>query len=664
MFSLCFKLSIRRYFPYNEFRRGQLDAAKFILDVFKENSIGLLHAPTGIGKTVAALVSYLALRDEDPDARLIILTRTKSQAFMYIKELNNIRDKAGINVPYVTFRSKRDMCLLAMRSEKLRSLQYHTFLKACEILKRENKCPFFRRSYDRGIPSERLVKASQEVLEAGASYPNIIRVASRHGVCPYEVARYLAPQSNIIIGSYSYIFNPDIREKFLSNINETLKSIHLVIDEAHNLPDYIISALSISLSTRTLEGAKKELSIISHEDAEYLIELLDSIKQRIREIGLTEIGGKFKGPKIINPERISSLYRREDYLNLRTVGEKVIETSGEFSTRLIWISDFLEYFKLLSDTKEFVALIERRDSSGKESDFILSLQLLDPSSESKIVFRDIKSALLMSGSLYPLNYFEKILGLSESLDIKKRLRELIIPFPFDPTSFSILVDRVCTTKYDLRTDTMYDIIARRLEAIVESVSDKAILVVFPSYEILKIIIFRTRIKDRKVIIETPRTEIETVLSELENDPNSVIFSVAGGKLMEGIDYRINNETILSVVVMVGLPFPEWNDVLRAQEKYFSDKFGARDGRFLTIIAPAVRKTIQAGGRLIRDYKDRGIMIILDKRYRDYNYWRYFPPWWRKFRTFNRSSELKDIIRSILKQWELLPEQRVSHENFS
>jgi len=163
-------LSINRYFPYSAFRKGQLDAIKFILEVFRENSIGLLHAPTGIGKTIAALTSYLALLDEKPDARLIILTRTKSQAFMYIKELNRIRKKINLDISYVTFRSKKDMCLLAMRSNKFRSMPYHAFLKACEVLKKRNKCPFFRRSYDRGIPSERLIKASQDVMNIGASY--------------------------------------------------------------------------------------------------------------------------------------------------------------------------------------------------------------------------------------------------------------------------------------------------------------------------------------------------------------------------------------------------------------------------------------------------------------------------------------------------------------
>ncbi len=648
-------MSIEKYFPYKEFRKGQRDAIKFILDVFQENSIGLLHAPTGIGKTVAAITSYLALLDTNPDAKLVVLTRTKSQSYMYIRELDRIREKMSVSIAYVTFRSKRDMCLLARRSKKLISLPYHSFLKACEVLKRRNKCPFFRRSYDKGIPSETLISASREAMSVGASYTNIIRISSKYGVCPYEVARYLASQSNIVIGSYSYVFNPDIREKFLSNINETLKSIYLVVDEAHNLPDYILSALSLSMSIKTLEGARKELERINHEDADYLINLLETITKKIREIGSRELSGKSKGPKIIDPKEISSLYTRRDYLGLKEIGERIIEESGEFSTRLIWISDFLEYFKLLSDLREFITIIEQKRYDKRDIDYVVSLQLLDPSNESRLIFREIKSAVLMSGSLYPLNYFEKILGLSDSPEIKNRLRELIIPFPFDPDSFTILVDRVCTTKYDMRTDEMFDRIARRLEAIAESIHNKAILVVFPSYEILRLMTFRISISDRNIIIETPKTEIEKVLSTLREKPDSIIFSVAGGKLMEGIDYRLDNETVLAAVVLVGLPFPEWNDVLKAQEKYFSEKLGRNEGRFLTIIAPTVRKTLQAGGRLIRDYNDRGLVIILDKRFSDYNYWKYFPPWWRRFRTFSRSTELKGIISRIMENWLLFSE---------
>ncbi len=640
-------MSIDVYFPYRYYRKGQLESINFIKEVLKERAIGLLHAPTGIGKTIAALVSYLSFKEQNPDAKLVILTRTKSQMFMYVKETERIKRKKNLSINYVTFRSKKDMCLIALRSEKIKGLPYHAFLKACEVLKRKQKCSFFRKSYDSGMPSDRLVQAAQEVLITGASYLNIVNKASKYGVCPYEIARYLAPQADIVIGSYSYIFNPDVREKFLSTINETLKSIYILIDEAHNLPDYIINALSLSLSIRAIEAAKKELYVSSYEDSEYLVEILDTISEKISEIGDRELGRKFKSPKIIDPKTISSLYSKKDYLDLRNIGEKIIEMSGEFYTRLIWISDFLEYFKLLSDLDEFITTIELIQLDKGKTDYILSLQLLDPSREAQIIFNEALSAVLMSGSLYPIDYFERVLGLKEKIDIKNRIRELIIPFPFNPDSLLILVDRVCTTKYDMRTDRMFNMIANRIEAISDSIrNNKAILIVFPSYELLKIITFKTRIRDKNMIIETPKTEIEYVLNELKNHPDSIIFCVAGGKLMEGIDYRINDKTLLAAVVMVGLPFPEWNDVIRAQEKYFSKKFGEREGRFLTIISPAIRKTIQAGGRLVRSEEDKGIIVIIDRRYREYDYWKLFPPWWRRFRTFINSEELAEIIRNF------------------
>jgi len=136
------------------------------------------------------------------------------------------------------------------------------------------------------------------------------------------------------------------------------------------------------------------------------------------------------------------------------------------------------------------------------------------------------------------------------------------------------------------------------------------------------------------------------MKQLRYERNVVIYSVAGGKLMEGIDYRIDNETILSTVVLVGLPFPEWNDITLAQSEYFSKKFGRELGTFLSITVPAIRKSLQAAGRLIRDEKDKGVVIILDRRFVDFRYFRYFPPQWRNFAVFYNLTGLKNLITSF------------------
>ena len=631
-------------FPYEKFRRGQLEAIRFIKSVFEEEAIGFLHAPTGIGKTISALTAYLSMVGSESLTKLVILTRTKNQAYMYVKELERIRKKGVVIPDYVVFRSKKDMCLLARRSERLRKAPYHIFLKACELLKRQNRCPYYKRSYDLGVPTKHLVFAAEEVSSRGASYRNIMHFAESERVCPYEVARYLATQAQIIIGSYSYIFKPDIREKFLSTIGEGLSTIYLLIDEAHNLPDFIRDAMSLSLSTLTIEQATRELERIDYEYSDYLIDSLLALKETIEEIaGDTLLIGD-SGPKIVDVTGIIKILSKRDIDLIKEAGEKYISVSEDFSSRLIWLSEVLDYLRILYSMEEFVTTIEQKETESSKRYYVLTIQLLDPSYEAADIFQDVKAAVLMSGSLYPLDYYETILGLKMSQKLRNRIRELILPSPFPEDAFSILVDKICTTKYTKRSEEMFNLIARRIEAInTAAPRGKAILIVFPSYELLKIIRLRTEIRDREVIIETQNTEIEHVLRRLKDNSDTIIYSVAGGKLMEGIDYRLENRTILSTVVLVGLPFPEWNDVTKAQESYFSKKFGEKMGRFLAITIPAIRKSLQAGGRLIRDETDRGLVIILDKRYWEYGYWKYFPQNWRRYQTFVTNNELIKLI---------------------
>ncbi len=45
---------IRRYFPYDAFRRYQWEIAKTIYDALSSGKVTLIEAPTGVGKTASA----------------------------------------------------------------------------------------------------------------------------------------------------------------------------------------------------------------------------------------------------------------------------------------------------------------------------------------------------------------------------------------------------------------------------------------------------------------------------------------------------------------------------------------------------------------------------------------------------------------------------------
>ena len=205
--------SLEDVFPYSEFRKYQRGLIDKIYDVFSSNKIGVVYAPTGIGKTISVLTAHLL----EPTDKLIILTRTKNQAAIYSKELDRIKKKLG-DLQYVFIRSKHDFCAIASRSEKIRNLPYTVFIKICEYLKKRGRCPYYSQTIVNGEFSDLVREVGSSLFETGATASRIVRTAIHNKLCPYELARYLARISNIVVGTYSYIFNPKIRDLFLGGL--------------------------------------------------------------------------------------------------------------------------------------------------------------------------------------------------------------------------------------------------------------------------------------------------------------------------------------------------------------------------------------------------------------------------------------------------------------
>jgi DNA excision repair protein ERCC-2 len=114
-----------------------------------------------------------------------------------------------------------------------------------------------------------------------------------------------------------------------------------------------------------------------------------------------------------------------------------------------------------------------------------------------------------------------------------------------------------------------------------------------------------------VYVEEQNLSQETlmrVLDEFKNDRGSVLFSVIGGRLSEGMDFPAEE---LEIAVLVGIPYPRPTAKQRGLEHYYDVKFGK--GWEYTVKAPALRKMLQSLGRLIRSESDRGVGIILDRR---------------------------------------------------
>lgn len=123
---------------------------------------------------------------------------------------------------------------------------------------------------------------------------------------------------------------------------------------------------------------------------------------------------------------------------------------------------------------------------------------------------------------------------------------------------------------------------------------------------------------RRVFVDESSSEVETerlkaaFFAAGERDgPGAVLTTSVHGTLTTGVDYDGDK---LSAVVVLGVPIQSIKGPIpSAIEGAYKDRFG-RDGYDYAFIVPAVRKSRQAIGRVIRGVADEGVRVLADERY--------------------------------------------------
>ena len=133
-------------------------------------------------------------------------------------------------------------------------------------------------------------------------------------------------------------------------------------------------------------------------------------------------------------------------------------------------------------------------------------------------------------------------------------------------------------------------------------------------------------------------EREDFLQEFQTDPQKtkLFFCVLGGIFSEGIDLK-GDQVIGVVIVSVGLP------QICLERELIKEHFDSEDlGYYYAYVYPGFNKVLQAAGRLIRTMEDRGVVLLLDKRYLTKEYLMLFPQEWHHAKATN----LKQISQQL------------------
>ncbi len=595
-------------FPFQNIRKGQKQFMDDAEEAFRNENTLIAHAPTGIGKTAAVLPS--AVKTKNEDEKILFLTSKQSQHNIAINTIKNMPNRVNA----IDVISKKNMCL---REES--KLPYPVFEEFCSE-KGQSQCNLFNKKMSEVV--EKLSSETRHVSE-------VIDFCSSYQVCPHKSALVAGQNSDIIVCDYNYIFS-DIRERIFDLIDVELQDVSLIIDEAHNLPDRIRGNLEESLNVNLLEDAFNILQGYSSSLSSFMSRLateltgISSEEKRIKK--------EFLDSKIENALKggLSQFSSLEDLLgDLEIVARDIIEEDSS-ATAPMRVYSFLDTWR--EEGEEIFRSIESSPTK-------INVKLLDPSKYSKEVFKKVKGAVLMSGTLHPGEMYADILGIDRA-----KIKKYSSPFPKE--NRKIVSSDHLTTAYKERGLNMYQAYANSIADVANNTPGN-VAVFFPSYSLLNHIYDRLDMVhlEKDIIIEErehTKKEKKELVDRLKKSDDNLLLGVQGGSLSEGVDYRDN---ILSSVIIAGIPFPPPSTEVEALEEYYQKKFGKDKAYKYARVYPAMNRVLQAAGRPIRSKTDRALIVLKDKRF---NYERYKGHLPEDF-DFSVANDLKETCKDFFSQ---------------
>jgi DNA excision repair protein ERCC-2 len=647
--------SIDQFFPYSEYRPGQRHMLEVVATVARDGGIGMIDAPTGSGKS-SVVASLLA---ERKGRKIVIAVRTVSQLTTFIRELELVRKKApALKTVYLV--GKGSMCplggegdvyrrcegvkafsnsLMRDRAEKgaLTPAKDPFIIQQIRRMDKEHPllCPYYinSRMFVQGegsgvrmVPSTELRNKVDRVI-ASPVPPSELSAYSA-GICPYELMMQAAKNTDVVILNYHHLFNREIREQLYANLNVEPQDVMLLIDEAHNCGDVITGIESVTLEERDLEQAARELSGMRkrYKGADAVRHVLPRLTDFIKGLSNSVEAEDWFDPAIFTRMIVKeSLYKDmdeivDDLMGLAELIREKNQQSGEFrETAIERLTRFLLRLSNSSTDTAFLT-VYHRDESG----ITLEVRNIDPAASLTEVCGSHACCILISGTLSPVESFRKYYFGSSPITT------LSLPNAFPRENRLVACANDITTAFSMRQNKEN---TNRIVGYIRAFSalrgNRACY--FPSYQILEsyAALAVPGIRGKRIYIE-PRdaANASAALSEFLALPSrreeGVMFAVCGGKWSEGLDYR---GEMLAGAMVVGLPLAPFNRVRRMVIEYFRHKFGA-EGEFLCYTLPAVNRSLQALGRVLRTPEDRGVLVLAEKRFLEKRVMDALPAWIR------------------------------------
>ena len=590
-------------FPYRE---GQRDLVVSVYRTILRKKKLFIQAPTGVGKTMATVFPAVRAVGEGLGEKIFYLTaktimRTVAeQAFSLLKE-------KGLLYKTITLTAKEKIC----------------FCEEAEC--NPDACPYAKGHFDRVNDAvfDLITHSgdwSREVLE---------KQAKKHMVCPFEMSLDVSNWADAVICDYNYAFDPQAHlKRFFS---ESGKGEYLfLIDEAHNLVERGREMYSASLYKEDLLEVRKLVKAEDPKLAKGLSECNQQFLELKRECEHYQI---LKSVSHIALKLMNVLSKLEDYLEECKDAEKKKRVLDFYFA----VRSFLNIHDIMDEN--YVIFSEMMEDGR----FQIKLFCVNPAVNLQNYLEQGNSTIFFSATLLPVHYYKKLLS------VEKDDYAVYAHSSFPQENKFLFIGTDVSTRYTRRGESTYQRFARYIAVMAEQKKGNY-MAFFPSYRFLEEV--------HTCFLECVDHEVDSICQvsymdeeqreefleefEQEREKSLVAFCVMGGIFSEGIDLT-DDKLIGAVIAGTGLP------QVCTEREILKQYFNAADmdGFDYAYLYPGMNKVLQSAGRVIRTESDRGVILLLDDRFRAMRYREVFPREWQQYQL----GSVKNLEQEIRTFWE-------------
>ncbi|MBF0344382.1 MAG: ATP-dependent DNA helicase [Nitrospirae bacterium] len=599
-----------------EYRPQQEKMAQAVMNSLHNKKNLLIEAGTGVGKSLAYLISVNLWLLEDKNRKVVVSTHTKAlQRQLYEKDLPFLKKNLFHDVTYaLCLGSENYLCI--RRLEQVR----HSGLFEADEQKAISDLLHWRYGAIKGIRAE--IEVASNVWNKVARESDLCygKQCKSYKECFYQKAKAVERKSSILIVNHHLFF-----AHIASEGNVLPKFDAVIFDEAHELEDVASSYLGIEVSnTRTNHLFDSILTV----KGKGLLARLKPANQALYDDIVTALDTARTGSEYFF-FKIAELLGNEHTIRIRQRGCVNDFASEHLATLQDLLNNLAEVSKEDNAYNEILALVARFASIRHSIELFLNHGVVDAvyhaerfKSRVKIIVTPVNIAQRLRDSIFTKIETSILTSATLSLGgdfsyIKDRLSpcpcdELVLDSPFDYKKQALLF--IPTNMPEPREHTFVESITKAVIDILNITKGRT-MALFTSFSLLNEV--ANRVNSELTVLRQGEMDNYRLIESFKSTENMVLFGTY--TFWQGVDFPGDE---LKCVIITKLPFGVPTDpVLEGRLEYLTKSGG---DPFNDYQVPRAVITLRQGfGRLIRTKTDTGVVAILDSRLLRKSYGRVF-----------------------------------------